>query len=94
MATQDGKISVLIQELKSSFKTEGGKWLFASIVGLLSLFCSQITQSVKMALNSADFRSQQYESVGMDALSLSLSISCARFRWGFRHGYKFGFYSL
>ena len=32
--------------------------------------------------------------VGSDALSLSLSISCARFRWGFRHRYKFGLNSL
>lgn len=66
MPTQDGKISVLIQELKSTLKTEGGKWLFASIVGLLSLFCSQITQSVKMALNNADFRAQQYEEIGIE----------------------------
>lgn len=47
--------------IKSSLKKDTAAWLVTFAIGILGLFSTQITESVRFALNRADLRTQQYE---------------------------------
>jgi hypothetical protein len=50
----------------SSLKSQTATWLVALLIALLSIFSSQITERVKLALNRADLTSKYYEELASD----------------------------
>lgn len=56
----------MISSMISSFRSQAATLFVAFIIGLLTLFSSKITESVKYALNSADLHSKYYEELSMD----------------------------
>lgn len=62
------------QVTRSSFATSiGGSikeqtvvWLVGFLIGILTHFSSKITESIRVAINSADLGSQNYEQLAMD----------------------------
>ena len=54
------------QGLTSSLKTQTATWLVAFLIGILGLFSSQLTESIKFALNRADLRTEQYDELATE----------------------------
>lgn len=54
------------QGLVASLKTQMATWIVAFLLGILTLFSGQITESVKFALNRADMRTKQYEELAVE----------------------------
>jgi hypothetical protein len=55
-----------LEGLSTSLKTQTATWLVALFIGILGLFSSYITESVKFAMNRADLRTKQYEEVAIE----------------------------
>jgi len=55
-----------LQGLAISLKTQTATWLVAFLIGILSLFSGDITESVKFGLNRADLRTKQYEELATE----------------------------
>ena len=49
-----------------SFKSETATWFAGAVIAAIAALLPQITESVKLNLNRADYRSQQYESLASD----------------------------
>lgn len=60
MATDTTTNPTWLEGIAASFKTQTASWLVAFLIGILTIFSGQITESVKFALNRADLRTEQY----------------------------------
>ena len=49
-----------------AIKSSLGTWFIGLLVGVLALFSSQVTESIKFALNRADARTRQYEELATE----------------------------
>ena len=52
-----------LASIKSSLKKDTAAWVVTFAIGILGVFCSQTTESVRFALNRADLRTKQYEEI-------------------------------
>lgn len=52
--------------LLGSLKTQAATWFVGVVISILAIFSSEITEYVKVALNSADFRSQYYNELAVN----------------------------
>jgi hypothetical protein len=50
-----------LENLFTSFKTQTVTWCVGAVIALLGVFSTNITESIKFALNKADLRVSQYE---------------------------------
>jgi hypothetical protein len=48
------------------FRTQAATWFVGVVISVLAIFSSKITEYVKVALNSADFRSKYYEELAVN----------------------------
>ena len=58
--------STLAKSIAISIKEQAIVWLVGFIIGILSLFSSKVTESIRFAINSADLGSKNYEQLAMD----------------------------
>lgn len=55
-----------LQGIVASFRTQTAAWLGTFLIGILTLFSGYITESVKNALNRANLRTSQYETLATE----------------------------
>lgn len=54
------------RKLLESIASSGTTWIVTFAIGILTIFSSQITESVKFAINRADMRTKQYEELATE----------------------------
>lgn len=52
--------------IKESLKSQGATWFVGLIIAIVTLFSSQLIESIKFALNRADLRTRQYEELATE----------------------------
>jgi hypothetical protein len=55
-----------INGMLTSLKTQTATWFVGTLIAIMGLFSSQLTESIKFALNRADLRTKQYEDLATE----------------------------